>query len=339
MGTWTALTERERGRISGLHEVGTSIRKISKTVRRSRDCVSRAIKTLQRARVAKKRGRKSVLSTRLTRRLVRAASGGERTAKQLKADLSLQCSLRTVQRILSRVDWLVYAKMDRTLSLTDAHKAARVAWAKRYLMEPSVWDETIFSDEKKFNLDGPDGFKHYWRDLRRPPREYVRRQNGGGSVMVWGAFSVKGLSALAVLRGKQCSSDYIYTVSEYLLPFAHRHHGVDYLYQQDNAPIHASRETTEFLESETKEYFEGEHVRVMEWPARSPDLNPIENVWSILAGVVYANGHQYNTVGELEQAIRGAWDGLSMDTLRTLVRSMPTRCLEVVERKGGKTHY
>ena len=47
----------------------------------------------------------------------------------------------------------------------------------------------VFSDEKRFNLDGPDGFSTYWHDLRKEEVVLSRRQNGGGGIMVWGAFS------------------------------------------------------------------------------------------------------------------------------------------------------
>uniref|UniRef100_A0A182S088 Uncharacterized protein n=1 Tax=Anopheles funestus TaxID=62324 RepID=A0A182S088_ANOFN len=45
------------------------------------------------------------------------------------------------------------------------------------------WDTVIFSDEKKFNLDGPDGFIGYWRDLRKEPEYFSRDNFGGGSLM------------------------------------------------------------------------------------------------------------------------------------------------------------
>ena len=80
----------------------------------------------------------------------------------------------------------------------------------------------IFSDENKWNLDGPDGLQHYWRDMRVSIRQANRRQMGGGSVMVWGGLSGVGKTELAILVGNQKSEDYIYTISEYLLPFAHR---------------------------------------------------------------------------------------------------------------------
>jgi hypothetical protein len=59
-------------------------------------------------------------------------------------------------------------------------------------------------------------------------------------------------------------------VSDCVLPFAHLHYGRDFLYQQGNASIHVSRETRQLLAEQ--------NVSLMEWPARSPDLNLIENV-------------------------------------------------------------
>ncbi|KAG3236744.1 hypothetical protein PI124_g18251 [Phytophthora idaei] len=191
--------------------------------------------------------------------------------------------------------------MDRTLPLTAAHKTARMDWAEEHILKP---------DEKKFNLDGPGGFKYYWRDMRRPAQSYVRRQNGGGSVMVWGAFSAAGKSKLAILRGRQSS---------------------DFVFQQDNASIHASRETKQFLEKN--------EVITMVWLARSPDCNPIENVWSSMAAKVHAHGHQYRTVAELEEAVLAAWDAIGQEYLLKLVESMARHCLAVIKQKGGLTKY
>ena len=48
----------------------------------------------------------------------------------------------------------------------------------------SYWRRVIFSDEKKFNLDGPDGLSHYWHDLRKEPRWFKKRHTGGVNIMV-----------------------------------------------------------------------------------------------------------------------------------------------------------
>ncbi|GMF55798.1 unnamed protein product [Phytophthora fragariaefolia] len=127
----------------------------------------------------------------------------------------------------------MYTKMENTLPLNPEDMLARKAWASSMLLRKDagpVWDSIIFSDEKKWNLDGSDGFQYYWRDPRRPPHQTKRRQAGGGSVMVWAAFSSRGKSPLVVLTGRQNSDDYVYTASEYLLPFAHLNYGVDYIY-------------------------------------------------------------------------------------------------------------
>ena len=45
----------------------------------------------------------------------------------------------------------------------------------------------------------------------------------------------------------------------------------------------------------------------MDWPARSPDLNPIENVWAVMVREVYSGAHQFENVQELENAVFNAW--------------------------------
>ncbi|POM74977.1 Transposase [Phytophthora palmivora] len=116
--------------------------------------------------------------------------------------------------------------------------------------------------------------------------------------MVWAGFSAQGKTKIAFLTGRQNSEDYIYTVSEFLLPYAHLHYGTEFIYQQDGASIHTSKASLEFLQEQG--------VQVLEWTPRSPDLNPIENLWSILTRRVYQNGRQFNSVAEQRVAIEAA---------------------------------
>lgn len=149
--------------------------------------------------------------------------------------------------------------------------------------------------------------------------------------MVCGGFSSKGVTSLATLNGRQDSFDYQETLINHLLPFADSLHKDGYVFQQDNASIHASQATKEFL-SEL-------NISVMQWPAPSPDLNPIENLWRDMARSVYGKGRQYHSMGELEASVKKAWSDISPARLESLLNSMDDRCLEVVELKGSKTHY
>uniref|UniRef100_A0AAV1U0W8 Transposase n=1 Tax=Peronospora matthiolae TaxID=2874970 RepID=A0AAV1U0W8_9STRA len=97
----------------------------------------------------------------LSKRHLRTSAQGNLSAAQLKVELSPPVSVRTVQRILADVDWLVYAKMENTLALTVADMGARKSWAKDMLLHEdagSVWDSIFFSEEKNGILTGPTAF-------------------------------------------------------------------------------------------------------------------------------------------------------------------------------------
>lgn len=124
---------------------------------------------------------------------------------------------------------------------------------------------------------------------------------------------------------------YTQILEEYLLPYCYGSFGLDCKFVQDNASVHTAKVA--------KAWLKNSELDVESWPAKSPDLNPIENIWGILARAVYAAGKQYNTLDELELAVRKAWDDIDITTLRKHVLSMPKRCREVVKAHGGKISY
>ena len=77
----------------------------------------------------------------------------------------------------------------------------------------------------------------------------------------------------------------------------------------------------------------------MEWPARSPDLNPIENLWGYMARRVYAKGRQFRSIRELQKAVLYVWDSIPLQLLKSLVCSMKNRIFDVVLKQGGPTKY
>ncbi|CAH1960494.1 unnamed protein product [Acanthoscelides obtectus] len=101
--------------------------------------------------------------------------------------------------------------------------------------------------------------------------------------------------------------------------------GIHYIFQQDNAPIHSARCVKRY-----ESYFDQQQIAVLEWPARSPDLNIIENCWGQLARAVYAGGRQFET--KLKNAIKVEWDRIELDYIRSLYHSLASRMQEVLQR-------
>ena len=121
-------------------------------------------------------------------------------------------------------------------------------------------------------------------------------------MMVWAAISSRGSSELVFLEGKQNSIKYVETLDQYLFPLCDKFGYDTVIFQHDNAPLHTSRLTKTFLQER--------NLKVLKWPARSPDLNPIENVRGLLAREVHPNGKQYFSVQELKDALNKAWKKL-----------------------------
>lgn len=183
-----------------------------------------------------------------------------------------------------------------------------------------------FSDEKKWNLDGSDGYHYYWHDLRKDPQLFKKRVQGGRSIMTWGAFCANGQTELKIICGRLNSKRYQELVESTLIPFGPVFAGDNWQFQQDNAPVHVSKST--------KAWFDSKNVRVIKWPALSPDLNPIENIWGVMARMVYSNGRQYDSIETLTIAVRDAWEEVTSEYRHSLVDGMGRRCVEVLKRNG-----
>lgn len=99
--------------------------------------------------------------------------------------------------------------------------------------------------------------------------------------------------------------------------------------QQDNDPKHTARRV--------KEWMVNYDCISMEWPAQSPDLNPIEKLWSIFDRRL-SNRH-VNSEAELFQCLQEGWNSLPVSLLSKLVASMHDRCQAVIDNKGLSNKY
>ena len=147
----------------------------------------------------------------------------------------------------------------------------------------------------------------------------------------YGALSTMGASELVVVDGAMNRHRYIQILRNQMLPWTTVVFGRNFVYVQDTAPPHTTCDTAAFLDQQD--------VDVMDWPARSPNINPIEHVWDQMSVWIRDMDDPPSTVAELNNAVRQAWAAVRPRRVRTLVESMPRRVMALMAVRGGHTRY
>lgn len=331
MGSGKLLTEIEKGKILAFRGSGMSERQIASKIKRSKTVVHHFLSDPCRYGTKNRGGRPSKLSTRMKRSVIRMAVKDNAHSAAIKSTLKLPVTARTVRNILSNTENIKYAKFKSKPRLEKRHIAARLNFATSNVLKPNLWRKIVFTDEKKFNLDGPDGLRKYWHDLRQDAAYFSKRVQGGGSVMVWAGFSARGKTDIVFTKGNMNSFDYQDILANNFVPLRDELMDQNLILLQDNASVHKSASTIAWLTEN--------NISFMDFPAKSPDLNPLENMWGILARMVYENGKQYYSVSELRAAILKAWDKIPILQCKNLAKSFQNRLLEVIRVKGKHTKY
>uniref|UniRef100_A0AAZ3Q5H5 Transposase n=1 Tax=Oncorhynchus tshawytscha TaxID=74940 RepID=A0AAZ3Q5H5_ONCTS len=210
--------------------------------------------------------------------------------------------------------------------LTAQHRAGRLAFAREHQdWQICHWRPVLFTDESRFT---PSRCDRVWRrhGERSAACNILQHDRfGGGVAFLWGATHLHVLA-----RGSLTAIRYR---DEILRPLVRPYAGVvgpGFLLLQDNARPHVAGVCQQFLQEEG--------IDAMDWPARSPDLNPIEYIWDMSRSI-----HQHHvapqTVQELADALVQVWEEIPQETIHHLIRSMPRHCREVIQACGGHTHY
>jgi len=241
----------------------------------------------------------------------------------------------TVRRTLHR-EGLHPHRPVRKPALTKAQREARLKWAKEYAKKPAkFWDTVTFSDETTAHVQEAYRGKWVWRfDHQELDPRFVQQTKkfGGGQLKVWSCITSRGVGWMRGLPQGLNSPTYVailkrelaYTIRHYFGPFK----GV--LFQQDGAGEHRGGVVLDYLETQS--------YRVLDWPAHSPDLSPIENLWADLKRRLDRN-HPDLTKKTLWEVTEREWDSTSPALIKALYESIPARLQAVIKAKSGYTHY
>ena len=163
------------------------------------------------------------------------------------------------------------------------------------------------------------------------PEYTIHKQAHPVKVNVWACFAASGQGFIYIFNENLNGKLYNKIVRENVPASADRvlPEGVQRYFLQDNAPTHNSDEVKQTL-------FNAGIIK-MEFPPYSPDLNPIENLWSILARRVEKQTAE--TMEELQDIVEDEWNKIEVETLQNLANSMPTRCAAVIAAGGHHTKY
>ena len=264
------------------------------------------------------------------------AENAVQVTKALKEIINQPLSAQTTWHYLKETGMKAVVKRKRPL-LTKHHRKERLDFAishQDWTMED--WKKVIWSDETKINRLGSDGRKWVWKKAGEGLSDRLVEGTlkfGGGSLMVWGCMLWDGVGYSCKIDGRMDADLYVSILDEDLQATLEYYDKApaDVIFQQDNDPKHTSKKA--------KAWFQDHDFEVLPWPAQSPDLNPIEHLWSHLKRKLAEYENPPGGMMKLWERVQAEWNKIKPKVCQDLIESMPRRVEAVIKTKGGYTKY
>jgi ATP:corrinoid adenosyltransferase len=199
-------------------------------------------------------------------------------------------------------------------ALSDENRKIRLRWAKeRVNWTKEQWYSVVWSDESRYTVKGYGGGA---RVLRKVGERYHLQHIvpttkwGKGSVMIWSCFWAGGFGPLVFIDGNVDQDAYVNILTQKFLPWfvkLNDKYDKDFIFQEDGATCHTGGYATWWKTSYSIRRFDY-------WPAQSPDLNPIEHIWSCLDKLIDNKRYSISNTDELKTALEEAWESCSRPT-------------------------
>jgi transposase len=277
-----------------------------------------------------------------------------RLAVRFGEQFGVQISPSTLARWMKDDGWQ-FGTPKQINKLTAVHRARREAFARR--MKDETFEGFLFTDSKIFRLFPPKSSRllagWYHRSIPGSRRSFtIKRQSQ--QIHAYARVTAYGITRLIFVSGTTgrvspynkpntskpyagvCAQEYQECVVPALVEdaqqiFARTPHANTWVFQQDNARIHTTQGSMECI---------GEAAPgglLEDWPACSPDLSWIENIWAWMEHELRRRP-QCRNIKELEGALLDIWEDLGKNhkhILTNCVASMPGRMEKVIEAKGA----
>lgn len=218
--------------------------------------------------------------------------------------------------------------------LTSAHIQSRLEFAERYRNWTfENWKQVVFTDEKVFSTFG-NGHNRVWRTKRknRFDKKYLNiiQRSGRKSIPVWACIcATEGHNHIYYIRNGNLTG--VHYRNRILWNFIPAFENANLTFMHDRSPIHTSHVAINYLHNTR-------NINILDWPAKAPDLNPIENLWAEMERRTCTR--HVKTEQELWETVNQTFEDLAAtDYITKLIQSMPRRLEKVIEARGHWTKY
>ncbi len=222
----------------------------------------------------------------------------------------------------------VFRKRATKPLLNQRQRQKHLTWAvEKKNWTVAQWSKVLFSDESKFCISFGNQGPRVWRKSGEAQNPCCLKSSVKfpQSVMIWAAMSSAGVGPLCFLKSTVNAATYQEILEHFMLPSADKLYGdADFIFQQDLAPAHTAKGT--------KSWFNDHGVTVLDWPANSPDLNPI-----IVKRKM--RDTRPNNADDLKATIKATWASIPPQQCHKLITSMPRRIEAVIKAKGAPIKY
>ena len=271
-------------------------------------------------------------------------------AHKTQQALGLKLSPSTITRLL-RKKGLQHLRDKVVPMLTAGQKQNRVRFAKSALRrELCSWRRVMITDSKYFRLHAMGRPAGRW--CTPATRSIIARPKHSIAAHVYMGITYHGTTSLKFVTGthKQVSKhtncrtklphkgvaqdEYTDVLHDHFLPEGNRlfqnagKWADNWQLQQDNAPPHKTATNMAFIAGNVPA------GHFLKWPANSPDLSPIENLWAWMDSKLHKH-HKCNNIEELKDKLEEVRQSIPVSLLHNLFDNMRSRMERVIELKGN----